>query len=92
MTVFAAIAFAALFLEHDDLVTLHEGLCDLANNFCTYDSGSTYCYGSVIVDEEDTVKLNLVALLALFAQIVDIEEASGLSFELLALNFYDNVH
>lgn len=92
MAVLAAIAFATLLLENDDFVTLYEGLGYFADYFCTDYGGSAYGDCAVIVDEKDTVKFYCVALLALFAQEVDIEETSGLCLELLALDFYDNVH
>lgn len=92
MAVLATIAFATLLLEDDDFVAFYKGLSHFAYNFCTCNGGSSDSNGSIVVYKENTVELNCVALLAFLAQVVDIEETSGLSLKLLALNFYDNVH
>lgn len=92
MAVLTTIALAALLLEDDYLVALHEVLQDLANYFCAIDGGSTHLDSTVGFSEEHTVKLNLLSFFDSFAEIVDIQELLGLGLELLSLNFYDCVH
>ena len=92
MAVFAAIAFATFFLENDHFVTFHEGLFNLANNFCSFDNGSADFHGTVGFSEENAVELDLVAFFNLLSEVVDIQELACFGFELLSLNFYDNVH
>ena len=92
VTVFATIAFAAFFLENDNLVTFHEGSFHFANNFSTINGGLADFHGTVGVDEEHAVKFHGSALFGFFAEIVNIQELSGFSLELLSLNFYNSVH
>ncbi len=92
MAVFAAIAFATLFLEYDHLVALYEGFGYFANNFCAFNGGSADKHFAVFVGEEHAVELNGVTSLGLFAEVVNIQELTFFSFELLSLDFYDNVH
>lgn len=92
MTVLAAIALAALLLENDHLVALHEGLGDFAYYFGSFNGRSAYLNGTVGVNEQNAVKLYGLAFLHLVAEIVNIQEAVLFCLELLALNFYDNVH
>lgn len=92
MAVFTTITFAAFFLENDYLVTFHEGTFNLANNFCSFNGRSAYLNGTVGVNEQNAVKLYGLAFLHLVAEIVNIQEAVLFCLELLALNFYDNVH
>ncbi len=92
MTVLATIAFAALLLENDHLVALHEGFGDFAYYFCSFNGRSAYLDGTVGVYEENAVKLYGLAFLYLVAEIVNIQEAVLFCLELLALNFYNNVH
>ena len=93
MAVFAAIAFATFFLENDHFVTFFEVLEYLANYFGAFDNGSTNFNCFVVgLSEEYTVKFYSVAFFGCFAEIVNVQELSGLSLELLSLNFYDCVH
>ena len=92
MAVFTAIAFAALLLEYDNLVAFNEGFGYFANNFCTFYGGSTYENFAVFVGEENAVELHGVTGLGFFAEVVNIQELAFFGFELLSLNFYDNVH
>ena len=92
MTVLATIAFAAFLLEDDHLVALHEGLSDFANYFGSFNGRSAYLNGTVGIYEKHAVELYCVALLYLAAEMMNIQEAVLFGFELLALNFYDNVH
>lgn len=92
MTVLAAIALAALLLENDYLVALHEGFGDFAYYFGSFYGRSAYLNGTVGVYEQNAVKLYCLAFLHLVAEIVNIQEAVLFCLELLALNFYDNVH
>ncbi len=92
MAVFAAIAFATFLLEYDHFVTFYEGLFNLANNFSSFNSGSTDFHGTIGFSEENAVEFNLVTFFNLLSEVVDIQEFACFSFELLSLNFYDNVH
>lgn len=105
MTVLAAIAFSSLLLEDDNLVALIErGLillavtvvnlvgCYFAYNFGSFYGGGADLYCSVVVNEKHTVKLYGLAGLYSVAEIVNIQELAVLSFELLALDFYNCVH
>ncbi len=92
MAVFAAIAFATFFLENDHFVTFYEGLSHFANYFCTFYGGCADFNGTVSVRQQYAVKFYFVACLYVFAEIVNIQVAVLFSFELLSLNFYDNVH
>ena len=92
MAVFAAIAFAAFFLENDNFFTFYEGSSDLANNFSSFNSGSADLNGTISVSEENAVEFDFVAFFDFFAEVVYIQELVFFSFELLSLDFYDNVH
>ncbi len=92
MAVFAAIAFATFFLENDHFVTFYEGSCDLANYFCSFDNGSTDFHGTIGFSEENAVELDCVTFFNLLSEVVDIQEFACFGFELLSLDFYDNVH
>lgn len=92
MTVLATIALAALLLENDYLVALHEGVGDFAYYFGSFNGRCAYLNGTVGVNEQNAVKLYGLAFLHLVAEIVNIQEAVLFCLELLALNFYDNVH
>lgn len=92
MAVFAAIAFATLFLKHDDFVALDELTLDFAYYFGAFYGGCAYLDGTVGVYQKHTVKLYCGAFGGAVAEIVDIKELVLFSFELLALNFYDYVH
>ena len=92
MAVFAAIAFATLLLEDDHFVTLYKRGCNLAYYFCTFDYRCADLNGTVGVNEQDAVEFNRLTFLDFFAEVVYIQEAVLFSFELLALNLYDNVH
>ena len=91
MTVFATIAFAAFLLEHDYLVALHEGFSNFTYYFCSFNGRSADFNGTVGIYEKHAVKLYCVALLNV-AEMMNIQEAVLFCLELLALNFYDNVH
>lgn len=92
MAVLTAIAFAALLLEYDNLVALYEGFGYFAYYFCSFNGRSANLYGTVGVYEQNAVELNGLTFLNLVAEIVNIQEAVLFSLELLALNFYNNVH
>lgn len=62
MTVLLAKILAALHLEDDDLVTLYERLDDLCHYLCTLYGRCTYLHGSLVVQEQNLVKLNSLAL------------------------------
>lgn len=92
MTVLATVIVTTFLLEDDNLIALHEGTFHLANYFCPFHGGRAYLNGTVGVNEEDFVKLYGLTLFLLVAEIVDIQEFTGLGLELLSLDFYDSVH
>lgn len=92
MAVFAAIAFATFFLENNHFVTFYEGSSDLAYNFCSFNGRSADFHGTVGISEEYAVKFDFVTFFYLLTEIVDIQKFVFFSFELLSLDFYDNVH
>ena len=91
MAVLLLVALAATLLEDDDLVTLYEGLENLGSHLSAGDDGSADCHLTLIVDEENLVELNAVALI-LLGKMVDEERGVLLDFELLTSNFNDCVH
>lgn len=91
MAVLLLVALAATLLEDDDLVALDEGLEHLGCYLSASDGGSTDGYLALIVDEEDFVELDAVALV-LLGKMVDEECRVLLDFELLTSNFDDCVH
>lgn len=92
MAVLAAIALTTLLLEDDYLLTLYEGLENLANHLGTLYCGRTYFNCIVGFSEEHTVKFHCVTFFVSIAEIVNIQELLRLCLELLSLNFYDSVH
>ena len=88
----ATIAFAAFLLEHDHLVTFYEGFLYLAYYFCALYEGCADLYGTIGVNEQHTVKFYRLSVLDFVAEVVYIQELVFFSFELLSLDFYDNVH
>ncbi len=92
MAIFAAVAFATFFLENDHFVTLYEGSSYFANNFCAFHCGSAYFYLAINVGEKHAVELYGLTFLNFFTKVMNIQEAVLFCLELLALNFYDNVH
>ncbi len=92
MAVETTIAFATFLLEDDYLVAFYEGTFYLANYFGSLYGGSAYLDGTVGVYEQDAVEYDLFTLFLLVAEIVYIQELSGLGLELLSFDFYDCVH
>lgn len=60
--------------------------------FGSFNGRSAYFYSTVGIYKQNAVELYGVALFGLLAEIVDIKELVLFSFELLSLNFYNNVH
>ena len=92
MSVLATIAFATLLLEHYHLVTFYEGFLYLAHNFCTLYERRSDLYGTFGVYKQHAVKFYCLTVLYFVTEVVYIQEAVLFCFELLTLNFYDNVH
>ncbi len=92
VTVFATIAFATFLLEYDYLVALYEGFGNFTHNFGAFNNRCAYFYLAVIVHEQNFFEFYGVTGFYLVAEVVNIQEAVLFSFELLTLNFYDNVH
>lgn len=92
MSVFAAIAFAAFLFEDNHFIAFYERFLYFADNFCPFDERCAYFDSAVDVGKENAVELYSVAFVHFFTQVVHIEKAVFFGFELLALDFYDNVH
>ena len=92
VTVFAAVTFAAFFLEDNHFVALDEGFLYLAYYFSAFYCRSTYFNSAVHVGKEYAVELDAVAFLYIFTKVVNIQKTVFFCLELLSLDFYDNVH
>ena len=91
MTVELAVALTTLLVEDEDLVTLHEGSDDFANHLSTFHYGRTDGDCTILIDEENLVKLYYCSALCTL-NVVDEEATALLQVELLALDVYDDVH
>mgnify|MGYP004448590083 CR=1 FL=1 len=86
-----AIALAALLVEDEHLVALHQGREHFTNYLCARYSGSANGDSTVLVDEENLVKFNsLTSFCSL--DVVDEELLALLNLELLTVNLNDCVH
>ncbi len=92
VTVFTTIAFAAFFLENDNLLTLHEWLKHFTIHFYPFNGRSSDFNVAVGIKKKNLVKGNCVACLNVFAEMMDIKEFSLFSFKLLSFDFYNSVH
>ena len=92
MTVLATVVVATFLLENDNFIAFYEGTLYLANNFCPFYGGRAYFHGTVGISEEYAVEFDFVTFFYLLTEIVDIQKFVFFSFELLSLDFYDNVH
>lgn len=90
MTVQLTVAFAAFLVEDEDFLAPALVVEHLANYLCTLYVGSTYCYRTLVVNEQYVVEHNLGTFLGVHA--VDEQLLAGLYFELLAFHFYNCVH
>ena len=92
MAVQTTITFAALFLEDKHLVTFYERLENLAAHFGALYCGHTDFNITVGIEKENFLKLYCISGLHLVAKVMNIQILALFSFELLSLNFYDNVY
>lgn len=92
MAVFSAIPFATFLLENNYFVAFYERGLHFANNFGSFDGRSAHLDGTVGINEENAVEFNCLTFFNLLAEIVYIQVTALFGFELLSLNFYDNVH
>ncbi len=91
MAVFAAIAFATLFLENYHFLAFDEGGLHFADYFGAFNGGGTDFYFTVGVKQQNAVEFDGLAFLNV-AEVVYIQELAGFGFELLSLDFYNCVH
>ena len=91
MSVFAAIAFAASFLENDHFLALHEGKKHFTIHFSAFNGRRADLNVAVGIYEKHFVESDCVALLHFIAEVVDIEVFSLFSLKLLSFDFYDSV-
>ena len=90
-----AVAFtailAALHLEDDDLVTLHQRVHYFTYYFCSLYGRSTYLYCTVSIYEQHLLKFNSLAFLGIL-DVVNEELLALFYLKLLTLNVYNCVH
>ena len=91
MTVTLTRVLAALHLEDDDLVTLHQRFNYLTHYFCSLYGRSTYLHCTVSIYEQHLVKFNSLTGFGIL-DVVHKEFLTLLGLELLTLNFYNCVH
>ena len=91
MTIELAIALAALLVEDQDLVALDQRRDDFAHDLSSGYDGRTYGDSTILVHEEDLIKLYYCATFCTL-DVVDEKATALLYVELLALNVYDDVH
>ena len=91
MTSQFAIAFATTLVENKHLVTLDEWNNYFKHHFGTFHSRSTYCYFTVVVNQQHFLNLNSCAGLHIL-HVVNVELLALFNLELLTLNFCNYVH
>ena len=91
MTVALTRVLAALHLEDDDLVTLHQRVHYFTYYLCSLYGRSTYLHCTVSIYEQYLVKFNSLTGLGIL-DVVHEELLTLLCLKLLTLNFYNCVH
>lgn len=91
VTVLLPVVLATLHLEDDYLVAFYERSYYLSYYLGTLNSRCTYCDCSVVVNQQNLVKLNSLAFFRIL-DVVNEELLALLSLELLTVNFYNCVH
>ena len=91
MTVLLAIVLAALHLEDNHLVALHERVHNFYYYFCTLNGRCADSHCSVLVNEQHLVEFNSLAGLGVL-HVVNEEFLALFDLELLTVNFYNCVH
>lgn len=91
MTVELAQTFSSLLVEYENLVTLDELRSDLAYNLCTLYCWSTYCYCTLILNEEHLLEFYCVTILSIL-DVVNVQLLASLYSVLLTFDFYNCVH
>ena len=91
MTVALTRVLAALHLEDDDFVTLHQRFNNFTYYFCTLYGWCAYRHCTVSIYEQHFVKFNSLAGFNVL-DVVDKELLALLGLELLTLNLYNCVH
>ena len=91
MTILFAIVLATFHLEDNHLFALYKRIDDLSYYFRATYSWCAHCDRSVVINEQNLVKLNSLAFLGIF-QAIDKELFALFCLELLTVNFYDCVH
>ena len=91
MTVALARVLAALHLEHNHLVALHERVDNFTHYFCSLYGRSTYRHCTVSIYEQHLVKFNSLAFLGIL-DVVNEELLALFYLKLLTLNVYNCVH
>jgi len=91
MTVALTRVLAALHLEDDNLIALHQRFYYLTHYFCSLYGWSTYLHCTVSIYEQHLVKFNSLTGLGIL-DVVHEELLALLGLELLTLNLYNCVH
>ena len=91
MTIELAVALTTLLVEDEHLVALDQRRDDFAHDLSPSYDRRTYGDSTVLVHEEDLIKLYYCATFCTL-DVVDEKATALLYVELLALNVYDDVH
>ena len=91
MTVALTRVLAALHLENNHLVALHERVDYLTHYFCSLYGRSTYLHCTVSIYEQYLVKFNSLAFFGIL-DVVNKDLLALLNLKLLTLNLYNCVH
>ena len=86
-----ALVFSALHLEDNNLLTLYEWVNYFTYYFCTLYYRGTNLYVSIVVYEENLVKLYCLTLFSV-RHVMNEQFLALLNLELLTVNLYDCVH
>ncbi len=92
MAVETTVTFAALLLEDEHLVALHEGEEHFTFYFRAFHGRRTDLNVAVGVQKKYFVEAYGIAFLHVVAEMVDIQELALFGLELLSFDFYDCVH
>lgn len=97
MTIAFAVTFSSFLFEDNNSFTFYETFLsvsvvryDLANNFCSIYGRSTYSNCTVFIDEQHSFEFENCTVFS--SQVVNEQFLTCFGFELLSLNFYNNVH
>ena len=91
MTVLLSVVLTTFHLEDNYLVAFYERSYYLSYYLCALNSWCAYCDCSVVINQQNLVKLNSLAFFRIFDVVYE-ELLALLSLKLLTVNFYNCVH